>query len=879
VRSIETDLFLNDFVTEAKVHVEKIEAAFLDAETLAGNYQLMNGVFRAAHSLKGTAGFFSLKKIVTVAHELESVFLQIQDGKLALQNDMIDVVLQSVDCLNNLIDNTGDDSEVYTEDIVRELRSFSSVDKSDEDAEAVKMAFDFNNDEILSVLQKAVQHGHKIYCVHVAFNESLGRYYRNPKELIDNFFSVGNITDAIITTKDEPGGRNLIIKGSDAAQITEMIAGALQGEEILTLDLLVTSILEFDLFSIAIEIDRSRIRLLHKETIFGTTAPAEEPSGKQSDRPAAAPQKKATEQEEGQFYIRLDITVINSLLDLANEMILTRNQLFSSISGFEKTIAGLPPILHDLNRLTSEIQEKVMYTRMQPISVVFNKFPRIIRDTAKSLGKDIIVNIPSNDVTLDKYLLEALTDPITQIVKNSADHGLESADRRVDLGKPVKGMITLDAYMRDGSAIIEIIDDGAGIDANELKRKALERGIASEEALSQMSRSEIFELIFFPGISTARKITNYSGRGVGMDIVKTNIEKLGGTIEIESELDIGTTMRLKVPLTLSVIRSLIVTMDTVPYAVPELNVERIVRVWNDGGSKRIEKVNKSLVLSLDGRIIPLLTIHDIEGKAKGAESMPADEMLEQIRKFGVVKCLVLKAGGRCFALLIDDALETEQVLVKPLPVYLNSCVCYSNVTVLGSGQAVMIIDAEGIMRYMGVSAIEEEAVRLLSEKSEEEDSEEELKDERQQIMLFNCSGPEYFAVDLGDISRIEDININDIQDIGKDNYINIAGETIRVIRPEDYSPVRKRTYTEEDLYLLNLKNSTASIGLLVRKVIDKVDDVFILDESQVRSDFVTGTSAYNEKILIFLNTRAIAEDVEKKKTGKRNTGTRKEKAL
>ena len=487
MRSIETDLFLNDFVTEAKTHVEKIEAAFLDAESLAGNHSTMNSVFRAAHSLKGTAGFFSLKKIVTVAHELESVFLQIQDGKLMLQDEMIDIVLQSVDLLNSLIDNTGDDSDIYTEDVVRELREFSRVKEHDEDSDFNKMPFDFNNEEILTVLQSAVQHGHKIYFVHVGYNESLGRYFRNPKELIDNFFSVGNITEAIITTKEEPVGKNLVIKGADAAHITNMIAEVLEDKGISTLDLLVTSILEFDLFSIAIEIDKSRIRLLHKEAVFGGAIPSDESPVKTAERTEKIQQKKAVEHDEGQFYIRLDISVINSLLDLANEMILTRNQLFSSISGYEKSINGLPPILHDLNRLTSEIQEKVMYTRMQPISVVFNKFPRIIRDTAKSLGKEITVNIPSNDVTLDKYLLEALTDPITQIVKNSADHGLESPDRREDLGKPVKGVITLDAYMRDGSAIIEIIDDGAGINTAALKNKAMERNVASEEKLSRMS--------------------------------------------------------------------------------------------------------------------------------------------------------------------------------------------------------------------------------------------------------------------------------------------------------------------------------------------------------------------------------------------------------
>ena len=889
VKNIETDLFLNEFVTEAKTHVEKVEAAFLDTDSLSGDYQTMNSVFRSAHSLKGTAGFFSLKKIVTVAHELESVFLLIQDGKLAISEDLVDTVLQSIDTLNELIDNVSDDSGVYIEDIVRGLRRFSRIEEHDDSIDASRMPFDLDDFEILTILNKATQHGHKIYYVSIVFNENLGRYFNNPKELVDNFFSVGTIAEAIITRRGDAEGSSLSIKNSNPEQTTQMIADALIESDSATLDLLVTSILEFELFSIAIEIDKSRIRLLHKDVIFGEESSAETSLKTRDDRSQERKTKKAVESEEGLFYIRLDITVINGLLDLANEMILTRNQLFSSISGYEKIITGLPPILNDLNRLTSEIQEKVMYTRMQPISVVFNKFPRIIRDTAKSLGKEIIVEIPVNDVTLDKYLLEALTDPITQIVKNSADHGLEPAERREELGKPPKGVITLDAYMRDGSAVIEVKDDGGGIDATALKSKALDRGLATTESLAAMSRSDIFNLIFEPGISTAKKITNYSGRGVGMDIVKTNIENLGGSIEIESEIDVGTTIRLKVPLTLSVIRSLIVIMDSIPYAVPELNVERIVRIWNDSKNRRVEKVNNSIVLSLDGRIIPVVTIHDIEGKARGTDTMPADEMLKQIKRAGVIKCLVLKAGGRCFALIIDDALEMEQVLVKPLPMYLHSCMCYSNVTVLGSGQAVMILDADGIMRFMDVSAVEKEAVRFLSPKVDHdaEDYDEAYHDieyrdimefdaadhekatEFRQIMLFTCSGSEYYAVDIGDIARIEDIDPSKIQTIGRGSFINIAGETVRLIRPEDYSPVRKRTYNDEHLYMLSLKRSTAPLGFLVRKVIDKVDDIFTLDESQVHNNYVIGTSAYKEKVLIFLDTDAIAMDVESNKTSKK----------
>jgi two-component system chemotaxis sensor kinase CheA len=472
--------------------------------------------------------------------------------------------------------------------------------------------------------------------------------------------------------------------------------------------------------------------------------------------------------------------------------------------------------------------------------------------------------------------LEALTDPITQIVKNSADHGLESAEQRAALGKPENGTITLAAYTRDDSAIIEVADDGGGIDTGTLKQKALELGIVTEEELSSLPDNEIYDLVFEPGVSTSKEITNLSGRGFGMNIVKTNIEKLGGSIEIESELGKGTLVRLLMPLTLSVIRALIVSIDSIQYAVPELNIERIVRISSETAAKRIERVNKSLVLVLDGRIIPIVTIKEIETKAKELEPLSPDEILERSRCAGVVKCLVLKAGGKNFAILIDNAIDTEQILVKPLPIFLQNCPCYSNVTVLGNGKAVTVLNAESIMRYMGLDDIEKEVAEMLSAEIKAEGEDAESEKSEKQIIIFNCSGPEYFAVEVEDVLRIEAIDPKDIQEIGAGFFVNIAGKTMRVVRPEDLAPVIKQSYTDKKLYVLTLKNSSSPLGLLAKRVHDKTKDVFTLDSGQLYSDFVFGTSVFNEKVIIFLNPAAIAEDIEnsklKRKVARKKTG-------
>jgi len=352
------------------------------------------------------------------------------------------------------------------------------------------------------------------------------------------------------------------------------------------------------------------------------------------------------------------------------------------------------------------------------------------------------------------------------------------------------------------------------------------------------------------------------------------------------------------PLTLSVINTLIVKIDSIFYAIPELNIEYIVRINKNNTYARLEKVNKSLVLIYNGRIIPVITMNEIEAKAKGslvsgasasytsassAGAVSADTVLERCRAANVTKCLVLRSDEKSFALLIDEAVKTEQTLVKPLPVYLQNCPCYLSVTVLGNGKAVTILDAAGIIRFMGIEDIEKEAVKHQQLEASPQgpanktSEEEEGKGREKQVIIFKCSGKEFYAVETRDILRIESIRARDIQEINNGLYINISGVTWRIVRPEDFVPSVKKDYSEEKLYVLTLKNSASSTGLLVKNVIDKAEGEFTLDRKQLQSDFILGTGVFNEKILIFLNSEEIAGHVEKERAGRKNV--KKEKII
>ena len=851
MRKPDTGLNLDDYEAEARLHIEKIEAAFIDASDLANDPHLVNELFRAVHSLKGAAGLFSLQKVVRVAHELESVFLHIKDGKLAVSDKIADVILQSVDCLRDLTDNTRDDDAIDISEVLEVLREYSELNESDGAASDTRIPFNCRSGGLGRSLREAARLRYKIYYIKINFNRGLGKYYKRPESLVGNVSSVSSIEGVIIAGIEAPAG-----KSNAPAWFTEEIRKALAKSDSFKLELLVTSVLDIEMLSVAIEIEQRHIHIVPLAAVL------KEGEGNKAIKPETAANRR-----EGGYSIRLDVSAINDLMDLANEMILTRNRLLSAVSGFEDSIQNLNPILHDINRLSSDIQERLMLTRMQPISIVFSKFPRIIRDTAKALNKEIRVESFGGDVMLDKYLLDALTDPITQIVKNSADHGIEVSERRAELDKPKRGTITLNAFMREGLAVIEISDDGAGINVEKLRSKIIEKGLVDEESLSDMSDEEVFEVVFVPGFSTARKVTSLSGRGVGMDIVKTNIEKLGGAIEIESEVDRGTTMRLKMPLNLTVIRILIIAIDSVKYAVPEINVERIIRVVGNGRDEMLERVNNSLALRYGGRVIPVVTMGGIAAKVRNAEPPTIDSLIERSCSGEAMKFLVLKSAGKNFSIHIDAAEEMVETLIKPLPVFLKNCPCYSNVTVLGDGNALTILDVEGILRVMNIeteeaSALEDERVedgRVEDERVEDESVEYEA--DKMQVFVFKCSGDEYFALEASDISRIETINREHIQRIGEGGFVNIADRTVRVIMPEDYAPVQNPGYFSKKLYLLMLKKSASQVGILAGKVLDKIEGDFTLDNSQLRCDCIIGTGVFNEKVLVFLNPDVLLEKV------------------
>jgi two-component system chemotaxis sensor kinase CheA len=385
--------------------------------------------------------------------------------------------------------------------------------------------------------------------------------------------------------------------------------------------------------------------------------------------------------------IRVEVALLDRLMTLVGELVLARNQVLQSTAGAED--AALAGTKQRLNLVTSELQESVMKTRMQPISKIWSKLPRVVRDLSGSCGKRVRLELEGQETELDKTILEAIKDPLTHVVRNSIDHGIEKAEDRVAAGKEAEGTLRMRAFHAGGQVNIEIIDDGRGVNVARVKAKAVENGLITAEAAAKMSDCEAVGLIFAPGFSTAEKITNVSGRGVGMDVVKTNIEAIGGQVDMESVSGKGTTLKIKIPLTLAIIPALLVSSGGERFAIPQVNLTELVRVERRPGAGGIEMLYGSPVYRLRGNLLPLVHLNEQLGLKGLDEELGGDTG-------GSANIVVLQADGRAFGLVVDAICETEEIVVKPLGGLLKSIPAFAGVTVLGDGRVSLILDVMGL---------------------------------------------------------------------------------------------------------------------------------------------------------------------------------------
>ena len=771
---IKNEEFINDFIEESTEHINLIEERLLGIEAGDDDTGALNEVFRAVHSIKGTAGFFGLSNISELSHSMENLLSRMREGRIKTGPEIVDILLLGNDTLRSMVENVKDSQQMDISSIKGQIERI--------------------------------------------LNENTGA--------VDRARDTKKETDAAVSGANEDNkaeGAVSLEKESGKADGT----ASYRKEDAKTDD---TGSVE-------------KVDVKAEDT--GST-------GKKNGRTDIAGAKRENGKDES---LRVSVGLLNDLMDLAGEMVLGRNQLLRKLEDYVKDNPETNALLQNIDRITTELQEKIMQTRMQPIANVFNRFPRIIRDMSRSMGKKIEVSIEGADVELDKSIIEAIGDPLTHIVRNSADHGIEKPEVRVEKGKPAAGLIQMKAYHEGGQVKVEVADDGAGIDVDKLKERAINSGVITAQEAEDMTEGEILELIFRPGFSTAQKVTDVSGRGVGLDVVKTNIEKLGGVVDIESTIGRGTKFVLTLPLTLAIIPSLIVGVCDQRFALPQVNLQEVVRVKKDNPSIRIEHINNAEVIRLRERLLPLVrlaTLLGFECQAGDTSSWEED----------ITRVLVLKAGSKRFGLVVDRVYDSEEILVKPLPRFIKECKAYSGATILGNGRIALILDPDGIAAEGMLKFPEDRAGEVDNGHSLEVAGTGGRHGAVKSLLIFKCGGPELMAVDLNDVNRVEKIKRSDIEIIGPKTFIRFREKPLRVFRPDEYLPITRAEGGNDIAYVIIPKDTHIPVGILVDVILDTVETEVELDKTNIKSKGLAGSAIINERIVLIIDILELANRVD-----------------
>lgn len=746
------DDIVKEFLVESYENLDQLDKDLMALEDAPDDRSRLSSIFRTIHTIKGTSGFLAFPKLEHITHVGENLLVRLRDGALRLNAEITSGLLSMVDAVRSIlrqIDSTGSEGEEAYEVLVAMLGRLKNGEAAAATGPLAATSTEKTEIEVEHVIRELSSD------VAAAVSES--------------------------TTRAKKSKSN---KSKSKAVSAEPISAAPTASA----------------------------------PIVAPTASAD----REHDRPApvqtvAAPaiKREARTVDNGESggsaadsSVRIDVHLLDKLMNLVGELVLARNQIMQFSQGIED--AALAAASQRINLITTELQEGVMKTRMQPIRNAWSKLPRVVRDLSISCGKQVQVKMDGAETELDKTILEAIKDPLTHIVRNSVDHGIETPEVRRANGKPAEGTLWLRAYHEGGQVNVEIADDGAGINVERVRQKAIEKGMITPEQAAAMADREAIQLILLPGFSTAAQVTNVSGRGVGMDVVKTNVEKIGGTLDIHSTVGHGTTLRIKIPLTLAIVPALIVTCDDDRYCIPQVSLLELVRLEGERARKDIELMHSVPVYRLRGQLLPLVFL-DEELKLRPRRSD------EERRSCDIVNIVVLQAEDRQFGLVVDHINDTQEIVVKPLGQHLKGLATYAGSTIMGDGTVSLILDVLGIAQQSHV--LSAHGTRSMMDNSGDRGDQ-------------NTTGISWLIVDphdgtraaipLSSVSRLEEIRSESIEKTGRQQVVQYRGEIMPLVSLNDFDQVEPDEHGAISLVVFN--DGRRNIGVVVGRIVDIVNE-------------------------------------------------------
>ncbi len=869
------DDLLIEFLTETNESMETLDLELVKLEQNPNDPGLLSNIFRLVHTVKGTCGFLGLPRLEAVAHAGENVLGKIRDGQLEVTPIAISLVLSSLDRIKAILaelEASEQEPEGDDNDLINQLNALaegkmptpdSGAERSDagqapasslaaKNIESQAAAVDDDSGfpvaaELLAEI-KAAQDADR--SANEAATPAPGEEAQSLYQRIGGAEAISAAVDLMYQKVLADDHLHPIFVGVDMDQLkgqqVAFVSATLGGpDEYTGVDLgrahshLVAQGLTEEHFDAVVEhlrdgltelgVDDELIRDVlavfetTRDDVFAAAAEAAPTVSAAATSKPAAPTSDSGRVKESSVAaqsIRVGVDVLENLMTKVSELVLTRNQLLQLHRASEESEDFNAPFQR-LNHITSELQEGVMKTRMQPIGNAWSKLPRIIRDLSLELGKKIDLRMRGKDTELDRQVLELIRDPLTHMIRNSADHGLEAPAQRIEAGKDATGVIWLSAYHEGGHIIIEIKDDGRGLPVEKIKRKAIASDLVSETDLEGMTDQQIQQLIFKPGLSTAAQVTNVSGRGVGLDVVRTNIEKIGGTVELKSIEGKGTNFTIKIPLTLAIVSALVVECAGERFAIPQISVLELVRA-SSNSETRIESIDDAPVLRLRDRLLPLVSLKSELG-LDAADAPRTDGTAEAgvERDGGEVDSLVsdeqfivvTQVGTQTFGIIVDRVFDTEEIVVKPVAPILRDIQLFSGNTILGDGSVIMILDPNGIASVNGEISVDDNASdNIVAEAAGQ------LQD-RVPLLIFCAGGETPKAVPLALVARLEEFDVDSIESNANGQMlVRYRGQLMPLVLIEG-STLRERGRQP----VLVFAEGDRAMGLVVDEIVDIVE--------------------------------------------------------
>lgn len=929
---------LAEFVNESMEHLDAIEPDLIALEVgeTTSNQETINRIFRAIHSIKGGAGFLAFNNLKQLSHKMETVLMSVRDGELQLSTSLNDTLLKGVDALRKMLNDVENSDSVNCDLEMIALDNIASQANKQEQTLQIEQEsppqcliehiISQCNCDATKLLQEHPR-SHHLYLITLNIKNSNTSTEDNIDANLKELSSLGTLLGVTEVPSAQQAGdvhatpeRGLKILYSTVLEKDLVVrAIALPEEEIELLDNEWSRYLKessrgveksaLSLSDIEVKVkcpDGTAVNadVIHLATVENNSAQnniaQEEIVITERDAPSvlssstsSAQRLNSEKESRNQDTIRVKVELVSRLMNNAGELVLARNQLLRAMAVEKENNPELAALLQNLDTITTELQEGVMLARMQPLGTIYSKFNRVVRDLSKQLGKDIDLQITGEEVELDKSLLELLADPMTHLIRNAIDHGIETPSARTASGKPPKGTLSIASQHRAGYVTIQITDDGAGIDASRLVNKAVSVGKISKQDAERLTHAEALELIFMPGLSTAEKVSDLSGRGVGMDVVKTNIEQMGGSISIESAIGTGTTIRLDIPLTLAIIPCIVVDVERQHFAIPQASVTEFVWIGNADIKDTIVQFHGERVLKLRGHFYPLVDLaetlqlkkaltgthsenraEDRRARLYDRRSLRADEcgiernlenkrMQSDRRASSKSACniLIVRAAGHNFGIIVDTLREPEEIVVKPVPKCVGNVALYSGVTILGDGSVTLILDVAAIATAAAlriaevVSGIEQQESMLTIVNSS-------AMSQTINVLMFNSAERQQIALINEEILRIASIREDDLQWVEGTEMVQLDGVPYRITRIENLININVSPTKNGICYLViprcgSIDNLAPKQALVLTEVPDSREVNVNIENTGSSVEGILGTAIVDNLITTFINVTKI----------------------